>query len=246
MAALKGKVAIVTGSSRGIGRAIAERLAKDGASVVVNFTQNTDQAKEVVTTIEADGGRALAVQADVSRLAGIRRLFETALNHFGRLDIAVHSAALFVPRSLSEVPEEEFDTTFSLNAKGTFFCLQEAARRVPDGGRIIYISSCGTAMILPGCATYVGSKAAGEQFVKILAKELGPRRITVNSVSPGFTDTDMLPKDPAWRAWGAGLSAFGRLGNPPEVAEVVAFLASEQAGWITGANIQACGGVVMA
>ncbi len=195
MAPLAGKVAVVTGSSRGIRRAIAERLGKEGASVVVNYAQNADKAREMVSAIEAAVGHALAVRADMSMLADIRRLFQEAVDHFGRLNILVKNADVFQPRALSEVSEDEFDATFALNAKGTFFALQETARRIEDGGRIINISSCSTAMTFPGCAVYVGSKAAGEQFAKTLAKELGGRGITVNTVSPGYTETDMLPKD---------------------------------------------------
>jgi 3-oxoacyl-[acyl-carrier protein] reductase len=245
MATLKGKVAIVTGSSRGIGRAIAERLGKEGASVVVNYARGADQASQVVSAIEAAGGQALAVQADMSKTADIRRLFERTLDHFGRLDILVNNAGIFRGAPVAEVAEEDFDAIFALNAKGTFFALQEAARRLEDRGRIVNISSCSTAMSFPGFAVYVGTKAAGEQFAKTLAKELGGRGITVNSVSPGYTVTDMLPQDVTWRETGAQMSAFGRLGQPADIAEVVAFLVSGQAQWITGQNVQACGGVVM-
>jgi 3-oxoacyl-[acyl-carrier protein] reductase len=173
MAPLTGKVAIVTGSSRGIGRAVAERLGKDGASVVVNYVRNADKSREVVSAIEAVGGRALAVRADMSQIADVRRLFQETLDHFGRLDILVNNAGLFQTHSIAEVTEDEFDAAFALNAKGAFFAFQEAARRMGDGGRIINISSCSTAMSLSGFAVYVGSKAAGEQFARALAKELG-------------------------------------------------------------------------
>lgn len=245
MGALAGQVAIVTGSSRGIGRAVAERLGREGASVVVNYVRNADKARDVVSAIESAGVRALAIQADMSHIADVRRLFRETLEHFGRLDILVNNAGLFEPHSIAEVTEDEFDAGFALNAKGVFFAFQEAARRMRDGGRIINISSCSTAMSLPGFAVYVGSKAAGEQFARALAKELGGRGITVNTVSPGFTETDMLPQDPEWRKTGAQMSAFGRLGQPEDIANVVAFLVGEQGKWITGQNVQASGGVVM-
>jgi 3-oxoacyl-[acyl-carrier protein] reductase len=245
MAALTDKVAVVTGSSRGIGRSIAERLARDGASVVVNYVQHAESARDVVSTIEASGGKALVVQADLGRLPDVRRLFETTVDHFGHLEIVVHSAALLRMSPLSDVTEDDFDAIFAVNAKGAFFVLQEGARRVADGGRIVYISSCATQMSFAEAALYVGSKAAGEQFAKTLARELGARGITVNSVSPGFTVTDMLPEDVAWREMGAKMSALGRLGQPSEIADVVAFLVSDQGGWVTGQNVQACGGVVM-
>lgn len=245
MASLTGKVAVVTGGSRGIGRAVAERLGRDEASIVVNYVRNADKAGEVVSAIQSGGGSALAVQADVSKLADIHRLFEETVGHFGHLDILVHSAGVFLSKEVSEVTEEDFDATFALQAKGTFFVLQEAARRIRDDGRIINISSSATALIFPGAALYVGSKAAGEQFTKTLAKELGGRGITVNSVSPGYTETDMLPKDPDLREMVAKQSAFGRLGQPVDIADVVAFLASDQARWLTGQNVQAGGGLVM-
>ena len=246
MASLTGKVAVVTGSSRGIGRAIAERLGRDGASVVINYAQNVARADEVVSAIEAGGGSAMAVQANIGRVAEIRRLFETTVRRFGRLDIVVSNAGAFRGAApVADVTEEEFDSMFAVNAKGTFFVLQEAARRIGDGGRIINISSSGTRMIFPRASLYVGSKAAGEQFAKTLAKELGGRGITVNTVSPGFTVTDMLPEDPAWRAMGVQLSALGRLGEPGDIADVVAFLVTDEGRWITGQNISVCGGVVM-
>jgi 3-oxoacyl-[acyl-carrier protein] reductase len=245
MAPLTGKIAIVTGSSRGIGRAVAERLAKEGASVVVNYIQDADRAKGVVSAIEAAGARALAVQADMSQITDVRRLFGETLDHFGCLDILVNNAGRFQPHPIADVTEDEFDAAFALNAKGAFFAFQEAARRMRDGGRIINISSCSTAMSLAGFAVYVGSKAAGEQFARTLAKELGGRGITVNTVSPGFTETDMLPQDPEWRTMGAQMSPLGRLGQPEDIADVVAFLVGEQGRWITGQNLQACGGVVM-
>ena len=139
MSPLIGKVAIVTGSSRGIGRAVAERLGKDGASVVVNYVRNADKSREVVSAIQAAGGRALAVRADMSQIGDVRRLFQETLDHFGRLDILVNNAGLFQPHSIAEVTEDEFDAAFALNAKGTFFVFQEAALRIGDGGRIINI-----------------------------------------------------------------------------------------------------------
>lgn len=240
---LGGKVAIVTGSSKGIGRAIAKRLGRDGAGVVVNYCSSKKEAMELVSQLKDGGTDAIAVQADVSRVDDIRRLFDQAIEHFHRLDILVHNPALFQPKPMAQVTEEEFDTAFSLNAKGTFFALKEAASKMEQGGRIVYVSSCSTSGSFPGFSVYVGSKAAGEQFARTLAQEVGDRGITVNIVSPGFTETDMLPKDPAWRKMGADMSPFKRLGKPEEVANVVAFLVSKEAGWITGENIRASGGV---
>jgi 3-oxoacyl-[acyl-carrier protein] reductase len=243
MASLDGKVALVTGSSRGIGRAIAERLARDGAMVVVNYARSADAAREVVSAIEATGGRAAAVQADVSRVEDVRRLVRETVERFGRLDILVNNAGTAVYKPLVEAMEEDFDKTFALNARGTFFAMQEAARRMADGGRIVSLSTGGTVSGAPGASFYAGSKAAVEQFTKALAKEIGGRGITVNAVSPGFTDTDMLGDNPQFKEMGAQLSPLGRLGKPEDVADVVGFLASEEARWITGQNVQAGGGV---
>lgn len=248
MAALTGKVAIVTGASRGIGRAIAERFARDGAAVVVNYSQSANQAKEVVTTIESQGGQALAIQADISRTPEIRRLFRDAQTRFGRIDIVVNNAARFIMKPLADMTEEEFDTVFRLNAKGPFFVLQEAARVLPANGRIINISSGATTVGPPGMSTYVGSKAALELFSLTLANELGPRGITVNTVSAGLTETKMLDDlaalwPPEVKMMLVQRTALGRLGQPQEIADVVAFLASDDARWVTGQNIRADGGI---
>ncbi len=244
MATLKGKVAVVTGASRGIGRSIAERLAKDGARVVVNYTRSADEAKKVVADIENGGGTAVAVQADVSKVSDIHRLFQETDKAFGRLDILVNNAGIFWTKPIIETSEEEYDRMFITNAKGPFFAIQEAAKHMADGGRIVNISTGATQVFFPGSSIYGGSKAALEYLTKVAAKELGARRITVNTVSPGYTDTDML-NDPQLRAIGPQASPLGRLGTPKDIADVVAFVVSEEGGWITGDTIQAGGGVAM-
>ena len=238
------KFAVVTGSSRGIGRAIAERLAADGVEVVINYARNAKQAREVVNGIVDRGGKAVAIQADVSKPAEIRRLFDEAEKFNGRPDIVVANAGVFLRRPLADSTEEDYDNVFNTNTKGVFFTLREAARRVSDGGRIVAVSSGGTRMQFADASLYLGSKGAVEQFARSLSRELGPRFITVNILSPGVTETDMLPEDTEFRAFGASLSPFNRVGTPQEVAEVAAFLASDAAGWVTGQNIQAGGGVV--
>jgi 3-oxoacyl-[acyl-carrier protein] reductase len=244
MALLTGKVAIVTGGSRGIGRAIAERLAQDGASVVVNYVRSADKAKELVWAIEAGGKKALAVQSDISQVADIRRLFQETVDFFGHLDILVNNAGISAIKPLAEMTEAEFDQMFALNAKGTFFAMQEAARRMADGGRIVNISTLGTVNSAPAFGVYTGSKAAVEQFTMSAAKELGGRGITVNAVSPGSTDTDQFNSIalPDMKVRAAQLSPLGRMGQPQDIADIVAFLVSEQARWITGQNIHASGG----
>ncbi|TGQ42629.1 MULTISPECIES: SDR family oxidoreductase [unclassified Mesorhizobium] len=238
---LQGKTALVTGSSRGIGRAIAEGLAANGAAVVVNYTSNEQAARETVAAIEKNGGKAVAMQADISSISDIRRLFDEAEKQLGPIDIVVANVGVAVIKPLAEATEADFDHVFGANAKGTFFTLQEAARRVRDGGRIIAVSTGGTKMFFTQTALYLGSKGAVEQFIRVLSRELGSRSITVNALSPGFTDTDLLPERD--RAVAAGMSPFGRIGAPRDVADVAVFLASDEARWLTGENIQAGGGV---
>ena len=243
MALLAGKVAIVTGASNGIGRAIAERLAQDNAMVVVNYGKSVEKAKAVVAEIESKGGQAVAIHADMSKIADVRRLVNDTVKKFGRLDILVNNAGMFIPKALVETTEEEFDQIFALNAKGPYFAMQEAAKVIRDGGRIVNISTDGTHMGFSGATVYLGSKGALEQFTKGLAHELAPRGVTVNTVSPGFTETAMLPD--AFRETGAQMSPLKRLGTAQDIADVVAFVVSDQGRWLTGQNIHASGGVVM-
>jgi len=244
MSHVNGKVALVTGGARGIGRAIALKLAQNGASVVVNYARRADAAEEVVTAIQGDGGRAIAVGADLAQVAEVRHLFAKTIEHFGRLDILVNNAGTAIFAPLTEITEEDFDSLFALNVKGAVFALQEAARRMENDGRIINISSGITISGGPGGALYAGTKGALEQFTLAAAKELGPRGITVNTVSPGMVDTDLMHAViPAEHQKSAvENSLFGRLGQPQDIADVVAFLASEEARWLTGLNIRANGG----
>jgi len=240
---LEGKTALVTGSSRGIGRAIGERLAADdGATVIVNYARSPQQAAGVVEGIHARGGKAIAVQADVSKPAEVRRLFDETEKKVGPLDIVVANAGVYLSKPLVENTEADYDYVFDINTRGVFFTLQEAARHIRDGGRIIAVSTGGTKMPFPNASLYLGSKAAVEQFVRSISHEIGSRNITVNILSPGFTDTDMLPKQ--YREYGASLSPFNRVGTAKDVADVAAFLASDAARWVTGQNLQAGGGVV--
>ena len=192
--------------------------------------------------ILARGGKAVAIQADVSKPAEVRRLFSEAVKVVGPLDIVVANAGVVHEKPLVESTEEDYDSVFNINAKGVFFTLQEAARHVRDGGRIIAVSTGGTKMRVANLSLYLGSKGAVEQFARSLSRELGPRNVTVNVLSPGVTDTDMLLEQ--YRAYGAAQSPFNRIGTPEDVAHVAAFLASDEARWITGQNIQAGGGVV--
>lgn len=249
MANLHGKVAVVTGASRGIGRAIALRLAQDGASVVVNYAHNHGAARATVDAITEAGGQALAVQADIASRAAIRQLFDTALSHYGRLDILVANAGYAVFKPLADISEEDFDATYSVNARGTFFCMQEALRHLCDGGRIVCISTIGTLLNMPGGACYFGAKAAVEQFCRVAAREVAARGITINAVSPGFTDTDMLRATLAASEADAAaqlinMTPLARLGEGRDIAAVVAFLVGPDAAWMTRQNLAVDGGIV--
>ena len=243
MRSLSGKVAIVTGASSGIGRAIAERIAEEGAIVVVNYSKSSDKAQQVVVGIQAKGGKALAVQADMSRVGDARRLVADTIKQFNRLDILINNAGKFMPKPLEETTEEDFDGVIALNAKGPYFAMQEAAKALKDGGRIVNISTGGTQLNFSGATAYLGSKAALEQYTKGLAQELAPKGVTVNCVSPGFTETGMMTEE--YRKTGIQLSPMKRLGVPKDIADVVAFIVSEEARWLTGQTIQVGGGIVM-
>ena len=244
MATLTGKVAIVTASSRGIGRAVAKRLSQDGAAVVVNYVSSPDKAEAVVQEIVSNGGRAIAIQGSVANKADVLRLFEETEQKFGAIDIVVNvaGASLFKPHS--ELTEEDFDKVFSVNAKGAMYVLQAAANRVKDGGRIVQFSTGGTMMSIPAGGIYAASKAAGERFAFALSKEIGHRQVTVNVVSPGVTNTDglIMPQEAIDQL--IQQTPLGRLGEPDDVANVVAFLVSDDAHWVTGQNIQANGGIL--
>ena len=241
---LSGKVAIVTGGSRGIGRAIALRLAADGASIAFSYRHNVDAANRTRQDIAALGAECMAMAADMAHLSDIHELFDETLACFDRIDILVNNAGTAKFGPVADVAEEDYDRIFAVNTRGVFFAMQEAARRMADGGRIVNISSGITILGGPGGSVYAASKAAVEQFTMAAAKELGVRGITVNTVSAGGTETDLLdevvPKDLQARM--AQNSAFGRLGRPEDIADVIAFLASDQSRWITGQNIRATGG----
>jgi 3-oxoacyl-[acyl-carrier protein] reductase len=247
-ARFSGKVAIVTGASSGIGRATALALGRDGATVMVNHRDASTlaDAQAVCREIEAAGGRGQPVRCDVGVMPEVRAMFDETFRQFGRLDILVNNAALAKLAPIADTTEALFDAMFAINVKGVFFACQEAARRMSEGGRIINISSATTGLALPGYGAYDGTKGALEQISRILARELGPKKITVNIVSPGATETEQFragKSDETIKRLEA-MSVFGRLGTPPEIAAVIAFLASDEAGWVTGQNIRVNGGTV--
>jgi 3-oxoacyl-[acyl-carrier protein] reductase len=244
---LEGKVALVTGASQGIGRATAIALSRLGASVVVNYNREVDAARAVVDSIVTEGRRALAVQSDIRQVEGIRMLFKQAAAAFNGLDIVVSNAGAQVPSCpISEVSEDEFDLGFSLNGRSHFFVMQMAVRTLRDGGRIILTSSSTTTAPFAGSAVYAGAKAAAEIYVRVLAKELGSRAITVNAVSPGLTDTVQMRAGVTQERMDAvvRMTPLGRAGLPQDIADVIAFLATDEARWITGQNIRVGGGIV--
>ncbi|MGI2904938.1 SDR family oxidoreductase [Tolypothrix sp. VBCCA 56010] len=244
MTSLSGKVAIVTGSSRGIGRAIAERLGRDGANVVVTYASNKDKAEEVVSAIKVNGTDAIAIQVDMRKIEDVRNLFQKTLDYFGKLDILVNNAAgknIFKPTA--EMTEDEYNSMFDIS-RGVYFSLQQAAHHIADNGRIVNISSAGTSQSIATGGAYAGCKAAIEQFSMGLAKELGTRKITVNTVAPGVTDTDGLVLEQEQVNQMIAQTPLGRLGRPDDIANVVSLLVSDDAGWVTGQNIRATGGIV--
>jgi 3-oxoacyl-[acyl-carrier protein] reductase len=240
------KVAIVTGASRGIGRVIAESLASAGASVVVNHRDSAAQAAETVAAIEAAGGRAAAIQADMASIADVQRLVSSACKTFGALDILVNNAGVGNRTPMADMTQEEFDWTIAVNARGPMFAIQAAVPHMRDNGRIINISSCGShvAQITGLLAVYQMSKGALEQLARCYRMELGARGITINTVLPGFVETELAADTPQeYKDVLIRRTALGRLGTPEEIASVVSFLATDAARWITGECIQVSGGL---
>jgi 3-oxoacyl-[acyl-carrier protein] reductase len=244
MSSLTGKVAIVTASPRGIGRSIAQRLGKDGAAVAVNYVASPEKAEAVVKEIIANGGRAIAIQGSVANKADVTRLFDETEKQLGSIDIVVNVAGASVYKPHTELTDEDFEKVFAVNARGAMYMLQSAANRIKDGGRIVQFSTGATSMPIPTGGLYAASKAAGERFAFVLAKEIGHRQVTVNVVSPGVTDTDglILPQPEIDHL--ISQTPLGRLGKPQDIADVVAFLVGDDAHWMTGQNLQVNGGIL--
>ncbi|WP_060768238.1 glucose 1-dehydrogenase [Methylobacterium sp. AMS5] len=247
MSKLEGKVAVVTGASKGIGAAIAKALAKDGAAVVVNYASSKAGADAVVDAITAAGGRAVAVQADVSQAAQARDLVEAAVQQFGRLDVLVNNSGVYEFAAIEEVTEEHYRRLFDVNVLGVLLATQAASKHLGEGGSIINISSVITDVLMPTSAVYSATKGAVNAISGVLANELAPRAIRVNVVSPGYVVTEGThTAGIAGSEMEAGLVAqtpLGRSGRPDDIAGVVAFLASDDARWVTGEVINASGGV---
>lgn len=245
MTDLKNKTAIVTGSSRGLGKTIAKLLAFNGANVIINYSSNENQAKEVVSEIIQSGGQAYAIQADISNPVEITKLFDQTIEKYGKIDIVINNAGIMITKFTKDTSEEDFDKTFSINTKSVFFSMKESATKMADNGRIINISSSVTRVMFPTYGVYSASKAAVEQMTKVFAKEIGSKGITANTISPGPINTELFLQGKTEEVIQriAGLTAFNRIGETDDIAPIILFLASDKSQWITGQNFGVNGGM---
>lgn len=239
------RVAVVTGGSRGIGRAVAERMASDGVAVAVGYAASSEAARDVVTTVRLAGGSAVAVRADVADPAQVAALFDRAESEFGGVDIVVTTAGIMRPALIAKATDEDFTEQVEVNIRGTFNALRQAARRVRDGGRIVTLSSTTLALNAPGYGVYNATKGAVEGFTRVLAKEVGSRGVTVNAVAPGPVETELFlaGKNASDVERLAGLAPQQRIGQPADIADAVSLLVSPDAGWVSGQVVRVNGGV---
>jgi 3-oxoacyl-[acyl-carrier protein] reductase len=247
MSDLKGKVAVVTGASKGIGAGIAKSLGAAGAAVTVNYASGREGAERVVAAIKAGGGKAIAVQADVAKAADVRRLFAETKKAFGRLDVLVNNAGIYRFQPLDDITEDEFHSLFNTNVLGTILATKEAAKHFDaSGGSVINISSVASEEAVPTASVYSATKGAVDAVTRVLAAELGPRKIRVNAIAPGGVETEgthaagVMGSD--FEKQMIARTALGRLGQPDDVARVAVFLASDDAAWLTGERLAASGG----
>jgi 3-oxoacyl-[acyl-carrier protein] reductase len=240
---LAGKVALITGGSRGIGAAIAKRLAKDGAAVAITYSKGEVAAAAVVKAIETEGGKAMAIRADGADATAVKNAVDKTFTTFGRLDVLVNNAGTAFPEPVSDASLENFDRVFAINVRGTFVATQAALKHMKTGGRIIMIGSClGERVLIPGMAPYSATKGAVKMFAQGLARELGPRGITVNNVQPGPIDTDLNPAASEWATGQKAVVPLNRYGKADEVAALVAFVAGPESSYVNGANLTIDGG----
>jgi 3-oxoacyl-[acyl-carrier protein] reductase len=241
---LEGKTALVTGGSRGIGAAIAKRLASDGANVAITYTKGADAATSVVKEVERTGHNAIAIQADAADADAVNAAVEKTVATYGRLDILVNSAGTAIPKSFEETTLEEMDRVIDINLRGTFVATQAALKHMKNGGRIIMIgSSLGEHVVVPGLVPYSATKGAVKMFTQGLSREVGSRGITVNNVQPGPIETDLNPATGDWAVPQKAATALNRYGRVDEVAALVAFVAGPESSYITGANLTVDGGM---
>ena len=245
MKKLQPKVILVTGASRGIGAAVARKLAADGASIIINYAGDKAGAEALVAELQQQGTNAIALQADVSKADEVKKMFDDAITHFGRIDVLVNNAGVMITKLLKDTTDEDFTRQFDVNVKGVFNTLREAATRLADKGSIINFSTSVNRIMLPTYSTYVATKAAVEQLTRVFAKEVGNRGINFNSISPGPTNTELFTKGKSEETITrlATLSAFNRIGEPEDIAGLVSFLASDGAKWISAQNIGINGGM---
>jgi 3-oxoacyl-[acyl-carrier protein] reductase len=239
MNTLNNKIVLVTGASRGIGAAVAKKLAAEGAKVIVNYAGNKLAAEETVQVIKDAGGDAISLKADVSKADEVALMFDAAIAHYGKIDVLINNAGIMLTKLLKDTTDEEFTRQFDINVRGTFNTLREAATKLADNGTIINFSSSTTRMMLPGYSSYVATKGAVEQMTRVFAKEVGARGINVNAVLPGPTNTELFTsgKSEELIARLASLNAFNRIGEPEDISGVVVFLAGDDAKWISGQTI---------
>jgi 3-oxoacyl-[acyl-carrier protein] reductase len=239
MNTLNTKVVLVTGASRGIGAAIAKKLAGEGAKVIINYAGAQNEADQTVQAIKDNGGDAIALKADVSKAAEVTALFDAAIAHYGRIDVLVNNAGIMITKLLKDTTDDDFTRQFDVNVRGTFNTLREAATKLANNGTVINLSTTLTRVMIPTYATYVATKGAVEQLTRVFAKEVGARGITVNAVLPGPTNTELFIKGKTQEQINrlASLNAFNRLGEVDDIAKVVSFLAGDDAKWISGQTI---------
>src|SRR5258705_1992835 len=241
---LEGKIALVTGGSRGIGAAIAKRLATDGAKVAITYSKGADAASALVKAIELDGGKALAIQADAADVEAVKSAVEKTVATFGRLDVLVNNAGTAIPKTFEETTLEEMDRVIDINIRGVFIATHAALKHMGSDGRIIMIgSSVGERVVVPGLVPYAATKGAVKIFTQALSRELGSRGITVNNVQPGPIDTELNPATSEWAVPQKAATALNRFGRVDEIAAMVAFVASPESSYITGANLTVDGGM---
>jgi 3-oxoacyl-[acyl-carrier protein] reductase len=244
MSKLANKVALVTGGSRGIGAAIAKRLAADGASVAITYAKDADAAEAVVKAIGFAGRKAIAIQADAADAEAVKSAVEKTVATFGRLDVLVNNAGTAIPKPFEEATLEEMDRVLDINIRGVFAATQAALKHLKEGGRIIMIGSAvGERAVAPGLVPYAATKGAVKMFTQALSREVGPRGITVNNVQPGPIDTDLNPASGDWAIPQRAATALNRYGQVEEIAAMVAFVASPESAYITGANLTVDGGM---